>query len=76
MAYVPADRRETDQQLFLTLVGMDIFSVLIALQQESSHDQVSLLLPYGLKSYVKRYSQPLPERYIRYQGKTIHFSAC
>ena len=25
---------------------------------------------------LKRYYQPLPERYIRYQGKTIHFSAC
>lgn len=54
MAYVPADRQETDQQLFLTLEGMDIFSVLIALQQESSYDQVSLLLPFGLKSYVKK----------------------
>lgn len=25
---------------------------------------------------LERYYRPLPERYIRYQGKTIHFSAC
>ena len=75
MAYVPADRQETYQQLFLTLEGMDIFSVLIALQQESSYDQVSLLLPFGLNSYVKKVLST-SERYIRYQGKTIHFSAC
>ena len=54
MAYVPADRQETDQQLFLTLEGMDIFSVSNALQRESSYDQVSLLLPFGLNSYVKK----------------------
>ena len=54
MAYVPADRQETDQRLFWTLKGMDIFSVSIALQQESSDDQVSLLLPFGLNSYVKK----------------------
>ena len=54
MAYVPADRQETDQQLFLTLKGMDIFSVSIALQPESSYDQGSLLLPFGLNSYVKK----------------------
>ena len=54
MAYVPADRQETDQQLFLTLEGMDIFSVSNALQRESSYDQVSLLLPFGLNNYVKK----------------------
>ena len=52
--YVPVDRQETDQQLFLTLEGMDIFSVSNALQRESSYDQVSLLLPFGLNSYVKK----------------------
>ena len=54
MAYVPADTQETDQQLFLILKGMDIFSVSIALQRESSDDQVSLLLPFGLNSYVRK----------------------
>ena len=54
MVYVPADRQETDQQLFLTLEGMDIFSASIALQRESSYDQVSLLLPFGLNNYVKK----------------------
>ena len=54
MAYVPVNRQETDQQLFLTLKGMDIFSVSIALQRESSDDQVSLLLPFGLNSYVRK----------------------
>ena len=54
MACVPVNRQETDQQLFLTLKGMDIFSVSIALQRESSYDQVSLLLPFGLNSYVRK----------------------
>ena len=54
MAYVPVNRQETDQQLFLTLKGMDIFSVSIALQRESSDDQVSLLLPFGLNSYIRK----------------------
>ena len=78
MAYVPADRQETDQQLFLTLKGMDIFSVSIALQQESSVDQVSLLLPFGLNSYVKKVLATFTRKIHNtvYQSKTIDFSDC